>query len=196
MFSSTNILFPTLFFGLLFYSILCGCSPQKFKKFSYTTVKYDTISNSDLIGKTTLLVMGHISCPATIKMLKDIQKADIDTVQYLLFLENTNTQIQAYNSADTLNNIWSQIRLAFKADTLYIPSVAFCTKERVVKKPNGTVLIKNQCNALKFRYRAFNSPTWFVTNHSGKIIAKSTGWYVNVNNPKEKLLCVLKGEIN
>jgi hypothetical protein len=161
--------------------------------FSYNTMQGQVVSKANLKGKTSMIILGHITCPALLILLKDIQKANIDTVQYLLFLENTNAQIVRYNSADTTDNIWSQFRMAFKADTLQLPTAAVCEKEHLAKKANGMVVIKNQCNKLKFKFRAYSSPTIFVTNDNGEIIAKQKGWFTNVEDPQATLLRLLQG---
>lgn len=165
---------------------------RKFPKFSYITVQGTHISNRDLIGKTSLIIVGHISCPAVLFLLKDIQKANLDTIQFLLLLENTRDQIEAFNSEDT-TNIWAFQRFVFKLMPVTISTVTSCIKERIDIKPNGTVRIKNQCNTMKFKYWVFESPKMYAVNHKGRIINKQTGWYYNLPDSKTKLVQFIQG---
>jgi hypothetical protein len=156
---------------------------KRFPNFSYITTEGKQITNQDLEGKTTMVIVGHLHCSATLFLLKDIQKAGIDTIEYLFLLENTSSQIQAFNSGDT-SNAWGTMRSAFKLSPLQFPVVTSCSKERIKTKPNGTVIIKNQCNNMKFKFRALSSPTIFAVNSKGKVINKQKGWFYPSSNPK------------
>jgi hypothetical protein len=165
---------------------------KKFPKFTYTTVQGSQISNKDLIGKTSLVIVGHISCPGVLFLLKDLQNSAIDTTQVILLLDNTAEQMAAFNSEDT-SNIWAYQRFIFKLKPVIIPTVTSCSKERITVTSNGAVVIKSQCNKMKFKYRAFNVPKLYAVNHSGRIINKQTGWYYNLPDPKAKLVQFLQG---
>jgi hypothetical protein len=160
---------------------------KKFPAFSYITIKGDTITDQALLNKSSIIVMGHITCPGMLFLLKDFQKAALDTFQVILFLENTKEQALSFNSDDT-SNIWAGQRSFFKISHINFPVVTFCGKEKIKKKRNGTVSIKIQCNKLKFKYRALNTPTIYAVNNEGKIIKRSVGWYLNTPDPQRAIL--------
>lgn len=166
---------------------------KKFPKFSYVTIQGDTVTNSHFIGRTSMVIMGHISCPAMFMLLRDIEKSKLDTVQFLLLLENTKEQIISFNTSTDSANIWAVQRKIFNLQPIRIPTVVFCKKEKIKINKKGTVRLQNQCNNLKMRYRAINSPTLYAVDNTGKIIQKSTGWYLNSANPDSLIIRFLKG---
>ncbi len=173
----------TLF--LIVFSI-ATFAQKRFPHFNYITVGGDTISNTMLIGKSTIIIVGHLSCPGVFLVVKDLQKAAIDTIQTILLLENTKEQIIAFNSNDT-SDIWNQQRQAFKIEPVKFPIVTFCNKQRLKKLENGTILIQNQCNKLKLKYRALEVPKIYIINNEGYIIRKQIGWYLNSPDPRKTI---------
>ena len=179
-----NNLIVTFFF-LLFS--LQTFAQNKFPKFNYVTTAGDTINNKILNGKTTLIIVGHISCPGVLLLLRDMQRSALDTIQTILLLENTKDQLISFNTADT-NDIWGMQRHAFRLNPINFYTVTFCDKQKLKTKANGTIVIKNQCNKLKTKYRAFEAPKIYALNEQGQIIRKQTGWYMNLTDPKDYIL--------
>lgn len=166
---------------------------KRFPKFSYETIQGDTISNKILLNKSTLIIIGHISCPGMLFLIRDLQKSSTDTIQTILLLENTKEQIQAFNSNDT-NDIWGGMRQMFKIAPINFSTVTFCDKPKLERKKDGTVVIKNQCNKLKFKYGAFEVPKIYAINNNGQIITKQTGWYFNTTDPLGAILQLFKSK--
>lgn len=168
-----------------------GYGQNSFPKFTYETVQGDTISNKTLLNKSTLIIVGHISCPGMLFLLKDIQNTSIDTIQTILFLENTKEQIQSFNANDT-TEIWGGLRHMFKLQPLNFITVTFCDRQKLGRKKDGTVVIKSQCNTLKVKYGAFEVPKVYAINNNGQIISKQTGWYYNTTDPQSAILNLFK----
>lgn len=160
---------------------------KRFPKFTYTTIQGDTITNTIYYQKSSIVIVGHISCPGMLYLLRDIQKASLDTIQVILLLENTKEQALAFNSNDT-NDIWGVQRHAFRIPVLNFPIVTFCRRPRIGKRSNGTIMIKNQCNKLKIKYHALEVPKIYAVNNQGRIIKTHTGWYLNSPDPKRNIL--------
>jgi len=175
----------TITIFLIIFS-LATFAQKRFPHFNYVSVGGDTITNTTLIGKSTIIIVGHISCPGVLLLVKDIQKAAFDTIQTILLLENTKEQILAFNSFDT-SDIWNQQRQAFKIEPVKFPIVTFCNKQRLKKLENGTILIQNQCHKLKLKYRALEAPKIYIINNEGHIIRKQIGWYLNLPDPKKTI---------
>ena len=115
---------------------------KRFPKFNYVTIQGDSISNKTLLNKSTIIIVGHISCPGMLFLLRDLQKFSPDSIQTILLLENTKEQIFAFNANDT-NDIWGGMRQMFKVAPINFSTVTFCDKPKLEKKKNGTVVIKN-----------------------------------------------------
>jgi hypothetical protein len=167
---------------------------KRFPKFNYVTLQGDTLNNSFFIGHHTMVIVGHLTCPAMFSLLKDIQKSKLDTVQYLLLLENTKDQIISFNTSTDTNNIWASQRKIFRLEPIHIPTVTFCKKERLEIKKNGTIRIKDQCHSLKLKYRTLDTPTIFAINPQGGIVNKESGWYWNSDEPDSLILKFIKGK--
>jgi len=164
-----------------------------FHKFNYTTTQGLNLSNENLKGKTSIIVIGHLHCAALLFLLKDIQNVKIDTIQYLLFLENTPEQFEAFNSNDT-SSVYGYLRYAFNLKPIIFPTVTVCCKDRNKIYPNGKVAVKTHCNKLKFKFRTLDSPTIFAIDRMGKIINKHIGWFYNLPDPKTTLVNFIKGK--
>jgi hypothetical protein len=180
-----------LFIKLYLITVLPIYGQNQFPKFTYQSVYGDTISNKTLLNKSTLIVVGHLSCPGMLFLLKDIQKVNIDTIQVILLLENTKEQVLAFNLNDT-NDIWGLQRLSFRIKPIEFPTVTFCDKEKLGKKQDGSVIIKSQCNKLKIKYGAFEIPKIYAINNYGQIISKQTGWYYKLTDPQKNILELFK----
>jgi hypothetical protein len=186
----TKIFFLTFF--LLTATIVF--SQKRFPKFNYITINGDTINNSFFNGHQTMVIVGHLSCPAMFSLLKDIEMSKLDTIQFLLLLENTSDQIISFNTSTDTNNIWASQRRIFKLQPILIPTVTFCKKERLGIKKNGTIRIKDQCHSLKLKYRAFDTPTLFAINPQGYIVKKESGWFWKASDPDSLIIKFLAGK--
>jgi hypothetical protein len=185
-----NKTFLLIIYVLTFYNTY---GQKLFPKFSYVTIQGDTISNKTLLNKSTIIIVGHISCPGMLFLLRDLQKSSPDSIQTILLLENTKAQILAFNANDT-NDIWGGLRQMFKIAPLSFSTVTFCDKQKLERKKDGTVKIKNQCNKLKVKYAAFEVPKIYAINNNGQIITKQTGWYFNTKDPLDVILQLFKSK--
>ena len=151
--------------------------PKKFPEISYVTNQGQNFTNTDFIGKNTIVVLFHLGCPPAMSVLRDIQVnklAQKNDIQIVGIVENTPQQIKDFNSS--ADNAWSEVRKQYNLEPVQIPLMGECSPsdERVDK--DGTVIMGAQCDKVAKKIRTRYSPTLVYVNKEGNIVKVSKGY--------------------
>lgn len=169
-----NLLNYTFIFLLII--LFSSAKPRKFPEFSNIDFNGNKVSNINFAGKTTIVVMGHLGCPAFMQLLSDFQTNAIDTsFQLIVFLENTHFQLIEFNSEQ--ESLWAITRKHFKLNPLEGIFIPECINDKTVNK-NGQYIIQSQCRKLSRRLRTKTSPTSYLVKPDGLIHAKFEGYFM------------------
>lgn len=162
------------FFSLLL--VFCSFSAKKkFPVFSYESIDGTKITNDYFVGKTTLVIMGHLGCPGLMYAINDIEGWDNNgQFQTLLILENTPSQVQQFNS-DSKSD-WNDIRTFFKTQPLKGVVISECETENISTDKDGNTIIGLQCRKLSKKIHTKSSPTFVLVDGDGTIKSKISGY--------------------
>ncbi len=151
------------------------CRTRSFPEFQLTDYGGQEISNAYFKNKKTIVIMGHLECPAMMYALKDYEafsQQDESGIQILAILENTKDHIdQFYGDSSTFRGLF---RAIFKIDSLNFPIITECETEKV-KYKNGVLQVKNHCRKLSRKIRTRTTPTILLVDEEGKILLKEKG---------------------
>lgn len=176
--------FSRIFVYLFLIALVNSCKSRIFPEFNKLDINGNHISTNNFKGQNTLVIVGHLGCPAFMQLLDDFQSFRIDsTFQVIVFLENTPQQLIEFNS-DEINS-WSSTRKHFKLspiDGIIIPE---CSSENILVK-NGQHIILSQCRKIARKLRTKSSPTSYLVKPDGKIHNSMVGYYLGAG-AKERL---------
>jgi len=181
------ILNSKLILTLKIFSILIlytSCKTIKFPEFNSADFNGNQISNLNFTKQNTLVILGHLGCPAFMQLLADFQSNRIDSsYQVIVFLENTRQQLIEFNSEEV--NIWSSTRKHFQLNQIAGIIIPECTSDNIVEK-NGQHIILSQCRKISRKLRTKTSPTSYLVKSDGLIHAKFEGYFMG-KGAKERL---------
>ncbi len=190
-------IFRFLFFSL--YTLVCFSfttfyKPKKFPFFSTQTIDGKLTDNSFFERKKNIVILAHLGCPAAMQLIDDLDDVDTSKFQILIFLENTTSQVLAFN--DVEKNMWSDLRNYFKMKPIATNLIAECEKENI-KREGKDIIIEGQCRSISKKLKANGSPYIYYVNQKGEII-KMMDYYFN-NKEKnirlDKLMKTLQIEL-
>lgn len=169
-------LFSVIILSIFFF--LGSQAKRSFPAFKLTTMDGKEITNKDLEGKQTIIVMFHIGCNPSMKLLNDLQQysADMDTSKYQILgiAENSLFQMTQFFSNDTTNE-WSVFRGKYKMpERLAFELLAEC--EITDQKAEQIVNTEPLCSKLGKKVKVKSSPTIVITNPEGNIVKKIRGY--------------------
>jgi len=171
-------------FIFLVIILFSSAKPRKFPEFSNIDINGNQISNLNFTEQNTLVILGHLGCPAFMQLLADFQSNRIDSsYQVIVFLENTRQQLIAFNSEEV--NIWSSTRKHFQLNPIAGIIIPECTSDNIVEK-NGQHIILSQCRKISRKLRTKTSPTSYLVKSDGLIHSKFKGYFMG-KGAKERL---------
>ena len=149
--------------------------PKLFPNFDYVSSDSKRITNEVFKTKNSIVILGHIGCPAFMQFIKDTQETNItEQYQLIYLLENTNEQITQFNSNE--DNPWSMTRKYFSLKPIEQIVVGECTNENV--KTNGDdIVIENQCRKISKKLKTKYSPSIYFVNTNGEITKSFKGYF-------------------
>jgi thioredoxin-related protein len=168
-------------FLILNYSFCWLVKPKIFPTFSAQTIQGKSIDNRFFEQKKTLVILAHLGCPAAMQLIDDLSYTDTSKFQILIFLENTTSQINAFNSNE--KSMWLNLRNNFKLKPIQYHVVAECEKENIEQK-NGQIHINPQCRVISKKLRVRSSPYIYHVNQQGEIIQKMEGYWGSKDREK------------
>jgi thioredoxin-related protein len=157
--------------------------PKKFPLFSSQSIQGKTIDNRFFEQKNTLVILAHLGCPAAMQLIDDLNEVDTSKFQILIFLENTPSQINAFNADE--KSIWLNLRNNFKMKPIQFDVIAECEKENIIEK-DGNISIHPQCRKISKKLKVHHSPYIYHVNQQGEIIQTLDGY--SGNKEKDKRL--------
>lgn len=175
------LLYTFVFFGFSFKT-------KKFPDFEYLSIHSEKINNSIFKNKKSVVVIGHIGCPPFMKLIKDCQESKVDdSFQMIFILENTNSQINDFNSNEVNN--WSQTRKVFGLKPLDGIVIGECSNDNL-KYDGKKLIISSQCRKLSKKLHTKSSPSIYSVNDQGLITNKIKGYLIGLSSD-ERLEIVL-----
>ena len=175
------LLYTFAFFGFSFKT-------KKFPDFEYLSINSEKINNSIFKNKKSVVVIGHIGCPPFMQFVKDCQESNVDdSFQMIFILENTNSQINDFNSNEVNN--WSNTRKVFGLKPLDGIVIGECSNDNL--KYNGkNLIVSSQCRRISKKLHTKSSPSIYSVNDQGLITKKTKGYLIGLSS-NERLEYIL-----
>lgn len=151
---------------------------REFPTINYQTIDGKNITNDFFKGKKTIVILGHLGCPAAMLLLEDLNSFEPEPFQILIFLENTHEQVMDFNSSE--KNNWSSLRNYFKVQPITQNVIAECETENI-ERIGDDIIVGQQCRGLSKKIKTKTSPTIVYVDETGSIYKKLKGYYGDMN---------------
>ena len=161
-------------------STTSSIKPRLFPSFDYVSSNSIRITNEVFKTKNSIVVLGHIGCPAFMQFIKDTQETNVmEQYQLIYLLENTNDQISQFNSNE--ENPWSTTRKYFELMPLKDIVVGECSSENI-KTDDKDIVIEKQCRKISKKLKTKYSPSFYFVNTKGEIIKSFKGYFYGLTS--------------